>query len=129
MKKFTLALVALISAGFTSNLPVNALPLHNNLISQNPEDSVTLQKSKLGRAQNLARQAAEEANGGLNNYRAESSMYGDPQEAPFVDNGNGSWTFTFKGGQPNNDPTIETAVTVSNDFSSIIVDYNGPLRQ
>ncbi|HEY9675083.1 MAG TPA: hypothetical protein V6D11_26825 [Waterburya sp.] len=80
------------------------------------------------RAQNLARQAAEKANGGLGNYRAESSMYGPAPKAPYVDNGNGTWTFTFKGHRPGSDvDTYESVVTVSRE-GNVTIDYNGAVR-
>jgi hypothetical protein len=80
------------------------------------------------RAMNLARQAAERANGGLNNYRAESSMYGPATRAPFKDNGNGTLTFTFLGGLPAAAPSIESVVTVALNGDAVSVDYNGPIR-
>ena len=84
---------------------------------------------ELNRAKNLARQAAEAANGGLGNYRAEASMHGTSKESPFVDNGDGSWTFTFKGYKPGTSVyTVETVVTVSQD-GRIRVDYNGRIRE
>jgi hypothetical protein len=84
---------------------------------------------ELNRAKNLARQAAEVANGGLGNYRAEASMHGAAKESPFVDNGDGTWTFTFKGQKPGASVyTVETVVTVSQD-GTVRVDYNGPIRQ
>ncbi|MEG4516620.1 MULTISPECIES: hypothetical protein [unclassified Microcoleus] len=84
---------------------------------------------ELNRAKNLARQAAERANGGLGNYRAEASMHGTSKESPFVDNGDGTWTFTFKGSKPGSSVfTVETVVTVSQD-GRIRVDYNGQIRQ
>jgi hypothetical protein len=82
----------------------------------------------LFRGQNLARQAAEKANGGLGNYRAESSMYGLATQAPYVDNGNGTWTFTFKGTRPGEtSPSYESAVTVSRE-GNVTIDYNGAVR-
>ncbi|HAO11617.1 MAG TPA: hypothetical protein DCQ51_10710 [Planktothrix sp. UBA8407] len=84
---------------------------------------------ELNRAKNLARQAAEVANGGLGKYRAEAAMHGAAKESPFVDNGNGTWTFTFKGQKPGASVyTVETVVTVSQD-GRIRVYYNGPIRQ
>lgn len=82
----------------------------------------------LNRAKNLARQAAEKANGGLSVYRTEDSLHGEASKAPFVDNGE-SWTFTIRGRRPDSSIfTLETVVTVSKDGKTVTVDYNGPLR-
>lgn len=83
----------------------------------------------LGRAQNLARQAAERANGGLNYYRADRSMYGPPSQAPFKQNTDGSFTFTFQGYTPGSEvPSYQSVVTVSQDGEQVTVDSNGPVR-
>jgi hypothetical protein len=83
----------------------------------------------LSRARHLARQAAETANGGLEFYQAEAAMHGRVSDAPCVDNGNGSWTFNVKGGQPGfTTPTQETIVTVDGNTWNITVDYNGAVQ-
>jgi hypothetical protein len=83
----------------------------------------------LSRARHLARQAAETANGGLEFYQADASMHGRVSDAPCMDNGNGSWTFTVKGGTPGfTTPTQETIVTVDGNTWNIMIDYNGAIR-
>ncbi|MEL6383123.1 MAG: purine nucleoside permease [Cyanobacteria bacterium J06626_18] len=79
-------------------------------------------------AKNLARQAAEAENGGLSQYRAEASMHGPAADAPFVENEDGSLTFTFRGRRPENlEFTIESVVTVT-PGGDAIVEYNGAVR-
>jgi hypothetical protein len=83
----------------------------------------------LNRAKNYARQAAESLNGGLSNYRAEPAMHGPSSDAPYTDNGNGAWTFTFLGGRPGSGILdVETVVTVSHDGETVNIDYNGLIR-
>ncbi|MDS3861323.1 hypothetical protein RIF25_10940 [Thermosynechococcaceae cyanobacterium BACA0444] len=84
--------------------------------------------STLQRAQNLARQAAERANGGLTKYRADAAMYGWANQSPFVSNSDGSLTFSFIGGKPTARPSIQSVVTVSQDAQIVTIDYNGPIR-
>ena len=82
----------------------------------------------LTRAKNLARQAAERQNGGLNLYRAEVAMYGPAVDAPHRQNPDGSITFTFKGGTPGFvTPTVETVANVTPQ-GLVKLQYNGPLR-
>ena len=79
----------------------------------------------LNRAKNLARMAAERVNGYINNYRAEPSMHGAAEDSPFVDNGNGTWTFNFTGTRPGSStPAFRTVVTVSKDGQTVTVDEN-----
>lgn len=82
----------------------------------------------LNRAKNLARQAAERANGGLNNYRAEAAMYGPIEAAPCVDNGDGTWSFRILGGAPGAEPSLETVVVVNQADGTSRIDYNGEIR-
>ncbi|NJP09930.1 MAG: hypothetical protein HC866_10965 [Leptolyngbyaceae cyanobacterium RU_5_1] len=92
-------------------------------------DNAVEKINALGRAKNLARQAAEATNGGLGKYRADVSMHGAVSDAPCVDNGNGTWTFTVKGGKPGfTTPTQETVVTVDGSSWQVTVDYNGAVR-
>ncbi|MGQ9870473.1 hypothetical protein [Leptodesmis sp.] len=83
----------------------------------------------LNRAKNLARQAAEAANGGIRVYRAEASMHGPAQDCPYVDNGD-SWTFTFLGGRPGSSVmTTESVVTVYKNNPRVVIAYNGAIRR
>ncbi|NQE32866.1 hypothetical protein [Microcoleus asticus] len=116
-----------------STLAVAVSPTLSNAnpVPESETDGVTVINNniELNRAKNLARQAAEIANGGLGNYRAEASMHGTSEESPFVDNGDGSWTFTFQGYKPGTSVyTVETVVTVSQD-GKVRVDYNGRIRE
>jgi hypothetical protein len=86
------------------------------------------QAAFLGRSRNLARQAAINANGGLDAYRPEASMFGPTSTSPHKFNSDQSVTFTFKGGSPvGGPPTVETEVRVSRD-NTVTVEYNGPIR-
>lgn len=131
--------IAAASVTALTALTLGSLPLH----AQTPSDrtpstteSTTTTERRLdatvlldlNRAKNLARQAAERANGGLGYYRAESSMHGPASKSPYVDNGNGSWTFTFKGSRPGETtPSYESVVTVSRE-GNVTTDYNGSVR-
>ncbi|MEG4577266.1 hypothetical protein QUA56_32030 [Microcoleus sp. N3A4] len=115
-----------------STLAVGVFPASSNPVrspqTQLNEITVISNNIELNRAKNLARQAAEIANGGLGKYRAEAAMHGVSSQSPFVDNGNGTWTFTFKGYKPGSSVyTVETVVTVSQE-GRVTVDYNGPIR-
>ncbi len=115
-----------------STLAVGVSPAFSNPVrssqSQVNEITVISNNIELNRAKNLARQAAENANGGLGEYRAEAAMHGASAQSPFVDNGDGTWTFTFQGHKPGASVyTVETVVTVSQN-GRITVDYNGRIR-
>ncbi|WP_377475914.1 MAG: hypothetical protein P2A85_24230 [Microcoleus anatoxicus] len=106
---------------------VSPSPSNANPSPQGEFDEITVVSNniELNRAKNLARQAAEVANGGLGEYRAEPSMHGVSSEAPFVDNGDGTWTFSFKGSRPGSSVyRIESVVTVSRN-GQVRIDYNG----
>jgi hypothetical protein len=114
--------ITLVSCIVFFALATNSRPLH---AQPHPSSAALI---NLDRAENLARQAAEKANGGLQNYRAEDSMYGTGDRSPHTYDGHGSWTFTFKGHRPGSvTPTVESVVTVSRD-GFVNIDYNGPIH-
>ena len=119
-----LYLPALFVLGFVVT-PHGAIAHHTP--STEPIAQTFTSNFNLNNAKNLARQAAERENGGLNYYRAESSMYGPATESPFKDNGDGTLTFTFLGGYPAAPPAIQTVVTVDVAGDQVTVDYNGPI--
>ena len=123
LKLFTTATLTGLLALTISPLTIHAQPRS----TQTSTDPTVLRD--LYRAQNLARQAAEKANGGLGKYRAERSMYGPATQSPYVENQNGTWTFTFKGHPPySTTPTVESVVTVDRNAWRVTVDYNGSIR-
>ena len=133
MKTIILILSAVAVAAIapaTRTLAEMAIPRNASFAQATDSTSVpAINPTQLNRAKNIARQAAEMANGGLNEYRAESSMHGPSIESPFVDNGDGTWTFTFKGGTPGSmTPTVESVVTVDQNTFQATVDYNGPIQ-
>ncbi len=82
----------------------------------------------LNRAKNLARQAAEIHNGGLQNYRAEMAMHTAGLAAPYTDQGD-HWVFRFQGGAPGATVmTVESEVRVDKGTFRTEVLYNGPIR-
>jgi purine nucleoside permease len=123
-----LALAIAIALLAIESAPTKALP-SQNLYSQRNVTIIRTNSAALNRAKNLARQAAVEANGGLSQYRPEDAMHGPADQAPYVDNGDGTWTFTIRGRRPNSQAfTMETVVTVSQDGKEVTVDYNGLIR-
>lgn len=108
--------------------PVSHLPLPYAQPLVIAQDAVKADPFFLTRAKNLARQAAERENGGLSQYRAETSMYGPAIDSPHVENEDGSVTFSFKGGAPGfASPTLETVATVA-PAGIVTIGYNGPIR-
>ncbi len=122
-----LAMATLTTLSVVAIAPLPSYSQSNSTqISQRPSREFLVD---LNRAKNLARQAAEKANGGLGNYRAERSMYGPATQSPYVENQNGTWTFTFKGHPPySTTPTVESVVTVDRNAWRVTVDYNGSIR-
>lgn len=121
----------LVLAGFSISLQPATAQLVITPRSNLPL-SITESAERAGqfnRAKNLARQAAEKANGGLGNYRAEDAMHGPAAEAPFVDNGDGTVTFDFVGSRPGtNIPAFQTIATVNLETGEVRLDYNGAIR-
>lgn len=121
--------VILLARAVDAQIPPGSTPLPPNSTPAEPITNFGADNPSLRRAMNLARQAAERVNGGLDKYRAEASMYGLSAQAPVVDNGNGTWTFSFRGGPPgSSDLTLESVITVAKDASQVNIDYNGPIR-
>ena len=97
--------------------------LGNDSIREDCVSRITLISAK-----NVARQAAEVENGGLSQYRSEAAMHGPSVDAPFIENEDGSLTFTFQGRHPENlNYTIESVVTVTLE-GEVNIEYNGPIR-
>ncbi len=112
--------------GFTA---LSAIPA-----AAQPQQGAELFNADLARAKNLARQVGERENGGILEYRTELAMHGPAEEAPFVENADGSWTFTFQGcrtelldstGQCST-YTVESVVTVTPD-NTVTLDANRTL--
>ena len=121
---FASAFMFLLLAG--SAVPAHAQSV-NACVTQASvgEGDVAARITALSRAKNLARQAAEAANGGLDQYRAEDSMYGPIGQTPCTPNETGSWTFTFKGTAPGSStPFVESVVTVDSQTGNVTVDRN-----
>ncbi|AFZ43455.1 hypothetical protein PCC7418_1255 [Halothece sp. PCC 7418] len=85
---------------------------------------------ELNRAKNLARQAAEQENGGLTEYRPEPAMHGPAQATNYEELAEGVWQFTFQGRRPTADEyTIESVVVVNTNTGETTIEYNGPIRE
>jgi len=108
--------------------PVPPTPAPRRPLPRGSFEEVSRYFRDLNRAKNLARQAAEIANGGLQRYRAEASMHGAAIDSPFEEFED-AWVFTFRGGEPGFvQPSIETQVRVDRRTFQTTILYNGPIR-
>lgn len=108
--------------------PVPATPAPQRPLPRGSFEEISRYFRDLNRAKNLARQAAEIANGGLQRYRAEASMHGAAIDSPFEEFED-AWIFTFRGGEPGFvQPSIETQVRVDRRTFQTTILYNGPIR-
>ncbi len=127
MGKYSIVLLTMSVVLAASILPLQAQtnnPESSEISAPKPATDVYF----INRAKNLARQAAIKANGGLERYRPDPVMYGPAVQTAYVNNSNGSITFTFKGSAPGGaTPSIETVATVMPD-GSVNLDYNGAIR-
>ncbi|NRB07951.1 MAG: hypothetical protein HRU34_12615 [Richelia sp.] len=83
----------------------------------------------LGRAKNVARQAAQVVNSGIEKYRPEDVMHGPVTKAPCTDNGDGTWTFNFQGMVPGGSvPIRNTTVTIDSKTFDVKIDRNTVLK-
>lgn len=128
---FVLAGIFLPEQGFSSEqfeAHTTNLRLDIPLISQKSQNFQLLRRAK-----NLARQTAEEANGGVSQYRAEAAMHGSAIDSPHTINDNGTITFRVRGGEPTavtqNNFTIESIITIDVNTWEIAIEYNGPIRE
>lgn len=87
--------VAAVLFGSLTTLPAaaNVTPQFDSRLAE-----AEISPMDLNRAKNYARQAAEQANGGLGEYRAEPAMHGPSADSPYDINEDGTITFTFLAG-------------------------------
>lgn len=109
----------------------NHVPLKAQEASE-AESSVRQQYRQLitrNRAKNLARQAAEQENGGLGQYRAEPAMHGPVEETNHEEIEEGVWRFTIRGREVGSDElTIKTVVIVDEE-GNVTVESNEEIEQ
>ncbi|MGP1375389.1 MAG: hypothetical protein ACTS3T_21360 [Almyronema sp.] len=140
MKRLILVTVALLGL---ASLPASSLAqseptaasLNNCPIDLTNPSAVQAQRA-LNAAKNLARRAAEQANGGLQTYRAERAMHGSVtvETLPCQQIGLETYRFAFRGGSPvavaSDDYSIVSVVRVANGIGSAVeidLEFNGSL--
>jgi hypothetical protein len=129
MRKFAIATLAISTLISTATVTVAQTATQPLQFTKQSEETNPYNVIDLSRAKNLARQAAERANGGVSNYTAEPAMHGPASESPYRVNADGTVTFTFVGGEPGYAvPSIESVVTVDPNGWAVTVDYNGSIR-
>lgn len=121
MKNIIMILMIMGGMAVSSQVPLKA---------QEPseaESSVRQQYRQLitrNRAKNIARQVAEQENGGLGQYRAEPAMHGPVEETNHEEIEEGVWRFTIRGREVGSDEfTIQTVVTVD-EQANVTVESN-----
>jgi hypothetical protein len=108
-----------------NSITPNSAPVKGASGGASPAIAWVDQDAFVARAQNLARQAAIKANGGLAVYRPAPSMFGPSAKAPYVRNADGSLTFSFDGGAPGAGATLISVIVVNPD-GTVKIQYNGP---
>lgn len=126
MKVLVMILITMGGIAVSSHLPLKAQE------SPEPESSVLQQYRQLitlNRAKNLARQAAEQENGGLGEYRAEAAMHGPVTETNYEEIEEGVWQFTIRGREVGSDEfTIKTVVRVDQE-GNVMVESNEEIEE
>lgn len=111
--------------------PLFLTPTHLSVSAQtSPQDTSSIlieyrNLVQLNKAKNLARQAAEKANGGLGKYRAEPAMHSDPEQTNHQKIRENTWKFTFLGKRPHADNyTIKSVVIVDLNRDTVTIESN-----
>ncbi|WP_246198774.1 hypothetical protein [Sodalinema gerasimenkoae] len=122
-----LALFTLLSASVVTPAPARA---QDRFAERNARlEAFSLSPFDVQRAKNQARQLAERLNGGLERYRAESSMHGPSADAPYRLTETGDIEFRFLGRAPRDTHySLETVVIVNPNTWELEATYNGQIR-
>lgn len=140
MKKLTFLTVTMLglvgtAAGGLAQTAANTGSLNSCRVDPASPNAVQQQRALIA-AKNLARRAAEQTNGGLQNYRAERAMHGSVGAETFPCQAVGAETyrFAFRGGSPlevvSGDYATVSVVQIKNGLGSavnIALEFNGSL--